>query len=230
MGLLDKVKSAAQSAVGQAEDLIKKQKAAAEERAAAQKKAAAEEGYLKKLQPCGSQAKGSMFPPTEEREFCDCGLDDNEDFVVYYRKYTGMMGSTMQKVASFHKSDFAAFYVDKTTQREALYSFDTSYYFTVQLQSGETFTLYHSLSTSKERTASNLRKDSAKWLEMMRIIGYFGPIMQGDTTKNYINSFITEMGGNPVFTQDGTFDEGMYKIDLSGMSKAWVDIINQAPA
>ena len=55
MGFLDKVKSAAHSAVGQAEELLKQQKAASEERAAAQKQAAAEETYLKKLKPCGRE-------------------------------------------------------------------------------------------------------------------------------------------------------------------------------
>ena len=114
MGFLDKVKSAAHSAVGQAEELLKQQKAASEERAAAQKQAAAEETYLKKLKPSGSQAKGNCIPPKDgERTYCSCGLDDNEDFVVYHTKYTGMMGSTMQKVVSFHKSDFAACYIDK---------------------------------------------------------------------------------------------------------------------
>lgn len=228
MGLLDKVKSAAQSAVGQAEELIKKQKAALDAHNAKQQQAAEDYAYLSKLKPCGRGAKGGAIPelPVERAVVC-CGLDENNTFVVYYDEYAAPTNYRLHPLISFTKNDFAACVVDKVEIEKSSISKRIAYKFcyTIQLKSGETFTMYNEASNQLDDELGDMNKMFRDMKVLLAILDFFGPFMRAGGDAAGVNDYFIGLGAKPVFTEDGRFDQHAFDITRNALIKVYEELL-----
>lgn len=214
MGFLDKVKSAAQSAVGQAEEVIKKQKAALDAHNAKQQKDAEDFAYLSKLTPCGDHVKGSAIPELSvEHATIRCGLDENNTLVVYYNEFAAPTKYRLHPMVSFVQSDIAACVIDDYKMTDlgiGLPKLDLNY--TVQLRSGETFSLHNLLYLcGNDMISSDFSQIYDGWKEMAAILDFFGPAMRPHAHNGLVDAYLESLTGAAVFGAGGTFNETVHR-------------------
>ena len=213
MGLLDKVKGV----VGQASDVIKQQKAALDAHNAKLQKDMEDFAYLSTLTPCGDHVKGGAIPELPvEHAVIRCGLDENNTLVVYYREYAAPTKYNLHPMVSFVQGDIAACVIDDYDMIDLGIGCPTlEFTYTVQLRSGETFSMQNKLSLiGNDMMGHDMRKVYDTWKEMAAILSFFGPAMRAHMHNGLIDAYLEALSGEAVFGEGGDFNEAAHKSNL----------------
>lgn len=219
MGFMDKLKEVKQKATEIWDEAAENRaKMKAEEEAASDPALAARIADVKTL---GTISGGNIQPLTDKNFRTKYAYDDGA--ILIYNEKTNMMGAVAKRL---YVTEFDAYDDVAEFRFDRIYS-DSSYYFVITLKDGTEYELgcYLRRFSDSENNSAMRVEEHKSWFALFHTVSILMLHVKDDATREWINNFYTESGGEAVFKEGEDLDQGLVaRVEerIMQVQKEWV--------
>ena len=219
MGFMDKLKEVKQKATEIWDEAAENRaKMKAEEEAASDPILEARIANLKTL---GSVSGGNIQPLTDKSFRTSYAYDDGA--IIIYNEKTNIMGGVAKRL---YVIEFDAYNDVAEFRFDHIYG-DSSYYFVVVLKDGTEYKLccYLRRFSDSENNGTMRVEENKSWFALFHTVGILMIHAKEEATREWINNFYTESGGEAVFKKNEPLDQGLVaRVEerIMQVQKEWV--------
>lgn len=196
MGFMDKLKDVKQKATAIWDEAAENRaKMKAEEEAGSNPEGMAKIADLTSL---GGISGETLQSPTD-RSFSTV-FAFKDDKILIFNEKTNMTGKVVKKL---YVTELETLYIDEFRFDEK-YG-DSTYYFTLSMIDGATYKLRCHVRRFADSDSNELMRlnELQSWVPLFKVVDHLTHWVKEDATKEWINTFMTESGGDAVFDEDG---------------------------